>query len=130
MKSVLIIGTGLIGASVGLALRNAGFTGSITGIDASGDELKAAEASGAIDRAARSPEDHRAAIAAADVIVLAVPVMAILQWMQSIAPQLRPGHRVLHRLDAAQTGTIPAPQRPRHGQRPRLLRWHRASPRR
>lgn len=94
MKSVLIIGTGLIGASVGLALRDAGFSGSITGIDASGDELKAAEASGAIDRAARSPEDHRAAIAAADVIVLAVPVLAILQWMQGIAPQLRPGQLV------------------------------------
>jgi len=94
MKSVLIIGTGLIGASVGLALRNAGFAGSITGIDASGDELKAAEASGAIDRAARSPEEHRSAIAAADVIVLAVPVMAILQWMQGIAPQLQPGQLV------------------------------------
>lgn len=94
MKSVLIIGTGLIGASVGLALREAGFTGSITGIDASGDELKAAEASGAIDRPARSPEEHRAAISAADVIVLAVPVMAVLQWMQGIAPQLRPGQLV------------------------------------
>ncbi|MEZ2347171.1 prephenate dehydrogenase [Terriglobus sp. RCC_193] len=94
MKSVLIIGTGLIGASVGLALREAGFSGSITGIDASGDELKAAEASGAIDRAARSPEEHRAAIAAADVIVLAVPVLAILQWIQGIAPQLRPGQLV------------------------------------
>lgn len=94
MKSVLIIGTGLIGASVGLALRSAGFTGSITGIDASGDELKAAEASGAIDRAARSPEEHRSAIAAADVIVLTVPVMAILQWMQGIAPQLKPGQLV------------------------------------
>ncbi|SDG03152.1 prephenate dehydrogenase [Terriglobus roseus] len=94
MKSVLIIGTGLIGASVGLALREAGFTGSIAGIDASGDELKAAEASGAIDRAARSPEEHRAAIATADVIVLAVPVMAVLQWMQGIAPQLRPGQLV------------------------------------
>lgn len=89
MKSVLIIGTGLIGASVGLALRQAGFTGSITGIDASGGELKTAETSGAIDHAARSPDEHRDAIAAADVIVLAVPVLAILQWMQTLAPQLK-----------------------------------------
>jgi prephenate dehydrogenase len=94
MKSILIIGTGLIGSSVGLALRQAGFTGTITGIDASGDELKTAETSGAIDRAARSPQEHRDAIAAADVILLAVPVLAILQWMQTLAPQLKPGQLV------------------------------------
>lgn len=94
MKSVLIIGTGLIGASVGLALRQAGFTGSITGIDASGGELKEAETADAIDRAARSPEEHREAIAAADVIVLAVPVLAILQWMQTLAPQLKAGQLI------------------------------------
>jgi prephenate dehydrogenase len=94
MKSVLIIGTGLIGASVGLALRQAGFTGIITGIDASGGELKEAETVGAIDRAARSPDEHREAIATADVIVLAVPVLAILQWMQTLAPQLKAGQLV------------------------------------
>lgn len=89
MKHVTIIGTGLIGASIGLALRAAGFDGSIAGIDASGDELMAAQTMGAIDVAARSPEEHRAAWKAADVIVLAVPVMAILQWMQTMAPDLR-----------------------------------------
>jgi prephenate dehydrogenase len=94
MNSVVIVGTGLIGASIGLALREAGFAGAITGIDASGDELRAAQELGAIDVAARSPDEHRAAIAAADVIVLAVPVMAILRWMQQIAPSLRPGQLV------------------------------------
>ncbi len=89
MNSVVIVGTGLIGASIGLALRETGFAGRITGIDASGDELMTAQQIGAIDVAARSPEEHRAAIAEADVIVLAVPVLAILQWMQSVAPQLR-----------------------------------------
>ena len=89
MNHVTIIGTGLIGSSIGLALRAAGFGGRITGIDASGDELMIAQRAGAIDVAARSPEEHRAAIAAADVVVLAVPVLAILQWMQVIAPGLR-----------------------------------------
>lgn len=89
MKHVTIIGTGLIGSSIGLALRAAGFGGRITGIDASGDELMMAQEAGAVDAAARSPEEHRAAIEAADVIVLAVPVLAILQWMQVIAPGLR-----------------------------------------
>jgi prephenate dehydrogenase len=94
MNSVVIVGTGLIGASIGLALREAGFAGPITGIDATGDELKTALQIGAISDAARSSEDHRTAIAAADVIVLAVPVMAILNWMKQIAPSLREGQLV------------------------------------
>jgi prephenate dehydrogenase len=94
MNSVVIIGTGLIGTSIGLALREAGFAGTITGVDASGDELRAALEIGAIDSAARSSEEHRAAIEAADVIVLAVPVLAILNWMKQIAPALREGQLV------------------------------------
>ena len=94
MNSVSIVGTGLIGASIGLALREAGFAGAITGIDASGDELAAAQNSGAIDRAARSPDEHRAAIQQADTIVLAVPVLGIMDWMRQIAPLLRPGQLV------------------------------------
>lgn len=94
MNNVLIVGTGLIGASIGLALREAGFAGGVIGIDANGGELAEAERSGAIDRAARSPEEHRTAIEQADVIVLAVPVLAVLHWMRQIAPTLRPGHLV------------------------------------
>lgn len=88
MDNVLIVGTGLIGASIGLALREAGFAGGITGIDSSGDELAVSLERGAIDHAARSPDEHRAAIAQADVIVLAVPVLAVLHWMRQIAPAL------------------------------------------
>ena len=33
MERVAIVGCGLIGASVGLALRRAGFAGKITGVD-------------------------------------------------------------------------------------------------
>ena len=94
MNSVAIVGTGLIGASIGLALREAGFAGAITGIDASGDELAAAQKIGAIDHAARSADEHRAAIQQADVIVLAVPVMGIMDWMRQIAPLLREGQLV------------------------------------
>jgi prephenate dehydrogenase len=89
MNSIVIVGTGLIGASIGLALREAGFAGAITGIDASGDELKTSLERGAISVAARSSDEHRAAIQAVDVIVLAVPVLAILNWMKQIAPVLR-----------------------------------------
>ncbi len=94
MNSVVIVGTGLIGASIGLALREAGFAGAITGIDASGDELATAQKIGAINGAARSPEDHRAAIERADVIVLAVPVLGIMNWIQQMSPLLREGQLV------------------------------------
>ena len=94
MKNVVIVGTGLIGASIGLALREAGFAGGITGIDASGDELATAQQIGAIDRTARSPDEHRASVQRADVIVLAVPVLGILHWMRQIAPYVRSGQLV------------------------------------
>jgi len=42
MERVLIIGTGLIGASTGLALRAAGFAGRIDGWDMSSLEMAAA----------------------------------------------------------------------------------------
>ena len=94
MNFVVIVGTGLIGASIGLALREAGFAGAITGIDASGDELATAQRISAIDRAARSPDEHRAAIEQADVIVLATPVLSIMDWMRQIAALLHEGQLV------------------------------------
>lgn len=90
ISRITIVGTGLIGASVGLALRRAGFGGEIVGIDASGEELAVAEASGAISRSARNPGAHAEAIAASEVVVLAVPVLAILDWMGRIAPHVSP----------------------------------------
>jgi prephenate dehydrogenase len=89
MKRVLIVGTGLIGASVGLALKAVGFTGTILGWDASAVELADALALSAIDEALANRDDLLAAHA--DVIVLATPVMAILDWMQRLAPVLREG---------------------------------------
>lgn len=88
IEHITLIGTGLIGASVGLALRATGFTGTITGIDASGTELETAESMGAITTAARNPEAHAAAVADSQIVVLAVPVLAILDWMGRIQPHL------------------------------------------
>ena len=49
MERVFIIGTGLIGASTGLALRGAGFGGRIDGWDTSQLEMAAAVQMAAID---------------------------------------------------------------------------------
>jgi prephenate dehydrogenase len=83
IQRVAIVGTGLIGASVGLALRGAGFTGEIVGFDTRQDEVEAAVATGAITRGCGFDE-----VASADVVVLAVPVLAILDWMGKLAPVL------------------------------------------
>jgi len=87
MKKVLIVGTGLIGASVGLALKAGGFAGEVAGWDANAEELKQALERKAIDRAL----ERREAVLEtdADVVVLATPVMPVLDWMQQLAPKLK-----------------------------------------
>jgi prephenate dehydrogenase len=91
IQNVTMIGTGLIGASIGLALRANGFAGKIIGIDASGSELETAERMGAITDAARSPEAHAEALRNAHAVVFAVPVLAILDWMERVRPHVAPG---------------------------------------
>jgi prephenate dehydrogenase len=93
MERITIVGTGLIGSSVGLALRAAGFAGEITGVDPNAAEVAAALAAGAISAAAEGTHDH-AAITGADVIVLAGPVLSILDWMERLGPLLPPGKLV------------------------------------
>ncbi len=87
MRSVLIVGTGLIGASAGLALRAAGFDGEIIGTGPTEETLKTAQALGAID-SWRARDDADSAAQASDVILLAGPVLSILDWMQRLAPSL------------------------------------------
>ncbi len=92
IRRILIVGTGLIGASVGLALKAAGFDGEILGWDASAGELAAADERGAIDVMVASRE--AVLECDADVTLLATPVLPILDWMQMLAPVLGEGQLV------------------------------------
>lgn len=83
---VAIIGTGLIGASLGLALHQVDQINQIVGWDVSQEDQAHALASGAIDRVI-SPES----IGDVDLVVLAVPPSAIESVLSTIAPHLRPG---------------------------------------
>jgi prephenate dehydrogenase len=94
MERVLIVGTGLIGASIGLALRAAGFAGRIDGWDASSLERAAAVQMGAIDAAAASQEAALEIARTANVIVLAAPVLAIKDWMQQLATVVHAGQLI------------------------------------
>jgi prephenate dehydrogenase len=86
MDTVAIVGTGLIGASFGLALREAGFTGSIVGVSSPG-AVQAAIACGAVDRALPLAE----AAAAADLIFLAQPIGRILDTLRHLDAHVSPG---------------------------------------
>ena len=68
-----IIGTGLIGASVGLAAKRAGVP-AVVGFDASAESLAVARERGAVDEAASSLED---ALARAEIAVVATPVASL-----------------------------------------------------
>jgi prephenate dehydrogenase len=85
IERITILGTGLIGASAGLALRANGFTGSIAGWDPDPAELHTALTRGAITVSA---EDPLAAAVSSEVIVLAGPVFTILEWLDRLAPVL------------------------------------------
>ncbi|MGB8480656.1 MAG: prephenate dehydrogenase [Acidobacteriaceae bacterium] len=86
IQSVTILGTGLIGASVGLALRANGFAGSILGWDRSPEEAETARDKGAIDSVAADP---LAAARETDCVLLATPVFGILEWIERLAPVLQ-----------------------------------------
>jgi prephenate dehydrogenase len=86
INSVTIVGTGLIGASMGLALKASGFRGVIFGFDTNADELSAAISLCAIDEALASRDAVLAS--KSDVFVLCTPVLPILDWMELLAPAL------------------------------------------
>ena len=86
IQQITIVGTGLIGGSLGLALKQAGFAGRIVGCDRRA-VLELAQSRGAIDRAEAELER---AIVGSDVIVLATPVGCILSQFEAIAPLSAP----------------------------------------
>jgi prephenate dehydrogenase len=92
IERVAIVGTGLIGASVGLALKAGGFPGSVLGWDAKDEQLQTALQVGAIDRVLSHSEVLDPHVA--DLYVLATPVLPILDWMEKLAPVLQPGQLV------------------------------------
>jgi prephenate dehydrogenase len=86
---VSILGTGLLGTSVGLALRSAGFTGQITGWNRSPEQAQLALKMGAVDAIATDPIE---AARTSHVTLLAVPIYATIDFMEKLAPVLGPDH--------------------------------------
>jgi len=91
ISRIAILGTGLLGTSVGLALRAAGYRGSIAGWNRSAEGGQAALAMGAIDSIATDPIE---AAEASQVVLLSVPIYATLDLMERLSPVLGPDHLV------------------------------------
>jgi prephenate dehydrogenase len=84
IRQITIIGTGLIGGSLALALRKKKFAGRIVGCDREA-ALEKARDRGAIDDGISNPAD---AIHGSDVVVLATPVLAIVDLISRLGPVL------------------------------------------
>jgi prephenate dehydrogenase len=82
-----IIGVGLIGGSVALALREAGICSRVIGCGRQPVHLEEAQRLGVIDTYSTDPAQ---AVAEADVVLIAVPLGAMGPVMAALAPGLRP----------------------------------------
>jgi prephenate dehydrogenase len=83
-KQATIIGTGLIGGSIGLALKKRHLAKTIVGCDRAA-VLERAQHKGAIDSGNTNPAD---AAHGSDLVVLATPVLPILDLIDRLGPAL------------------------------------------
>lgn len=105
MKPVLaVIGVGLIGGSFARALKAAGAVAKVVGFGRGAANLNEALRLGVVDAVAASAA---AAVRAADVVVVAVPVAATADVLRDIAPALSP-HAVVTDVGSVKQAVITA----------------------
>src|SRR5712691_5032925 len=85
LKQITICGVGLIGGSLGLALKKAGFSGRIVGHGRPAT-LEKAQRLGAIDSGSSNLAE---AVADADVIYLSTPILNILELVGKLRPLVK-----------------------------------------
>jgi len=91
-NQVTIIGVGLMGGSLGLALRKRGLAGRIVGAGHRQSSLDAARRCGAVDETFL---DAAAAVRGSDLVVLATPIGSFAEILKRVAPALEPGAVVM-----------------------------------
>jgi len=87
-QTVAIVGPGLVGGSLGLALRKRGLAGRVIGVGRRDSSLQAALRAGAVHEATL---DLARGVAGADLVVLATPVSAFQGLMPAVAQAMKPG---------------------------------------
>ena len=88
MNRLAIIGLGLMGGSLGLALKARGFAGRVAGYTRSAERRQTALNRGAVDEVFDSPQ---AAVRGADVVVYCTPILAIPPLVRETLGDLKPG---------------------------------------
>ena len=89
MDKIAIIGMGLIGGSIGMAIRKSGTANlEIVGHDVEPQATKTAAKQGAIDRAVFRLSE---AVEEASMVIIATPVLAIRETLEAIGDALSPG---------------------------------------
>ncbi len=87
-ERVTIIGVGLIGGSLGMALRGRALAGEVVGVTRVPETIAAARARGAIDRGTVDPVEG---VDGADLVVLATPPDLVVPMARRALPHLRAG---------------------------------------
>ncbi len=88
MEKIAVLGLGLIGGSLALALHQAGIVRQISGYDGDANVTRRAKERDAITYACAMVEE---AVQEADMVVLATPIHAIPELLERIAPVVKPG---------------------------------------
>ncbi|MGM0688015.1 MAG: prephenate dehydrogenase/arogenate dehydrogenase family protein [Bacillota bacterium] len=87
-RRTALIGTGLIGGTIGTALRERNLVEEIVGYDLDSETSVRAVKQGAIDKAAASAIE---AVRGADLIILAVPVLSTIELLKELLPTVSKG---------------------------------------
>ncbi len=108
-NKIVIFGVGLIGGSLALALRSAGWTGTVVGVGRTATSLARARELGVIDEALalNDPDVFKAAATGADCIICAAPVAQTLPLLQGLAPWLAP-HTIVTDVGSTKSDAVAA----------------------
>ncbi|RYF85709.1 MAG: prephenate dehydrogenase/arogenate dehydrogenase family protein, partial [Chitinophagaceae bacterium] len=113
---VVVVGIGLIGGSMALALRDKGLASKLIGVDSNAEHTKQAVELGLVDEVA-SLDD---AVAQADLIVLATPVNALLSLTEQVLNGVT--SQVVLDVGSTKTGVLDAIRN--HPKRSRFVATH------
>jgi prephenate dehydrogenase len=88
VPKLAIVGVGLIGGSLALALKAAGVVGEVVGIGRSLANLEKALELGVVDGITQDPAEG---VADADLVFLATPVLTLTEMASRVLPHMKPG---------------------------------------
>jgi len=88
LRKVVIIGVGLIGGSLGMAVKRLNLAAEVVGVGRSEKNLRTALEVGAVDQITT---DSASGVRGADLVVVATPVSAVAPVVTEISPHLAPG---------------------------------------